>query len=63
MPNSTLSNGNVINMNENPIRRIDIPPSFYSNVDVEKVKRIMTDTALSHPDTLEEPAIEAGSPL
>lgn len=59
MPNSTLSNGNVINMNENPIRRIDIPLSFYSSVDVEKVKQILVDTALSHPDTLEEPAIEA----
>ena len=59
MPNSTLSNGNVINMNENAIRRIDIPLSFYSSVDVEKVKRIMTDTALSNPDTLSEPAMEA----
>ncbi|MDO5022171.1 MAG: mechanosensitive ion channel family protein [Eubacteriales bacterium] len=59
LPNGTLSNGNIINMSAMPIRRIDIPLTFPLNADVEKIKSILVNVAKSHPDTLEDPPLEA----
>lgn len=59
LPNGALSNGTITNMSAEPIRRIDIPLNFPLDADVEKIKSILVKVASSHPDTLDNPPIEA----
>ncbi len=55
LPNGTLSNNSIINYTANKLRLIDIVFSVSYDSDIDKVKKIILDTAIANENTLTEP--------
>lgn len=59
LPNSVVIGNNVVNYSTNPTRRLDIPVSVAYDTDIEKAKKIMTDTARGFSEVLTSPPAAA----
>lgn len=59
LPNSVVIGNNVVNYSTNPTRRLDIPVSVAYDSDIEKAKKIMTDTARGFSEVLTSPPAAA----
>ncbi len=56
VPNGTLTNSVIENYSAEELRRVDLKFSTAYDADIEKVKRILTEVAESHPKALKSPA-------
>lgn len=54
IPNGTLSNSNIVNVTNEPIRRLDLTLSIDYSEDIKKVKRLLTTIIESHELILKE---------
>ncbi|MBQ1501124.1 MAG: mechanosensitive ion channel family protein [Firmicutes bacterium] len=55
LPNGTLSNNSIVNYSANKLRRIDLIFSVAYDSDIDKVKKIIMDTAIANENTVSEP--------
>jgi len=56
IPNSSLSNGNIVNHNFLGRKRVDIEFGIDYYADIDVAKKILTDVAISAPGALTDPA-------
>lgn len=56
IPNGPLSTGNIVNLNTQATRRVDLTVNVDYGSDVELVKRLLLEIADRHPLILKEPA-------
>ena len=56
IPNSSLSNGNIVNHNVIGRKRVDITFGIDYAADIDVAKKVLTDVALSAPNALTDPA-------
>ena len=62
LPNGTLANGNLVNVNRMPLRRIDIPVSVAYGSDAEAVKNALLEIARQHELVLDGTTAGAADP-
>lgn len=62
LPNGTLANGNLVNVNRMPLRRIDIPVSVAYGSDAEAVKNALLEIARQHELVLDGTTASAADP-
>lgn len=55
IPNGTLTNSVIKNYSAENLRRVDMTFSTAYDADIDKVKKILTDIATSHPKALKDP--------
>ncbi len=55
IPNGTLTNSVIKNYSAENLRRVDMTFSTAYDADIEKVKKILTEAATSHPKALKDP--------
>lgn len=56
IPNSSLSNGNIVNHNVMGRKRVDIEFGIDYSADIDVAKRVLTEVAASAPGALKDPA-------
>ena len=56
LPNSSLSNGNIVNHNIIGRKRVDIEFGIDYSADIDVAKKVLTDVATSAPGALTDPA-------
>ena len=56
VPNGSLMSSNIINYSSKPTRRVDLTVSADYNDNIDKVKQVLMDLALSHEKVLKDPA-------
>ena len=56
IPNSALSNGNIVNHNAIGRKRVDIEFGIDYSADIDLAKKVLTDVATSAPGALKDPA-------
>ena len=56
IPNSSLSNGNIVNHNVAGRKRVDIEFGIDYSADIDLAKKILTEVAASAPGALKDPA-------
>lgn len=55
LPNSSVSNTSLVNVNEKPLRRVDITFSVDYSSDTEQVKKLLLDTMTANEKVLSDP--------
>lgn len=56
IPNSSLSNGNIVNHNAIGRKRVDIEFGIDYSADIDVAKKVLTEVAVSAPGALKDPA-------
>ena len=56
VPNGSLTSSNIINYSAKDTRRVDLTVSADYNDDIDKVKKVLMDVAVSHEKVLKDPA-------
>ena len=56
IPNSALSNGNIVNHNATGRKRVDIDFGIDYSADIDLAKKVLTEVAMSAPGALKDPA-------
>lgn len=62
LPNGTLSNGNLVNVNRMPLRRIDIPVSVAYGSDAKAVEKALLEIARQNEQVLDSTTAGAADP-
>ena len=56
IPNGSLSNTTIVNVNAKPTRRVDLNFGVGYEQDIDKVKAILNEVCVAHPAVLKDPA-------
>jgi small conductance mechanosensitive channel len=55
VPNGNLSNGDIINVSKEPVRRVDMVIGIGYDDDIKQARKVMLELAKNHPKVIDQP--------
>lgn len=55
IPNGSISNGDIINVSKEPVRRIDMVIGISYDDDIKQARKVMLELAKAHPKVIDQP--------